>query len=556
MLSDQLEPLTLSTIACSQCHQEVTATTLAVSPEVIRSYALPSAIESVGLHRAAVADQESISYFNEAMISLQCRLDELRAHRDRLSIEQERKLALIAPIRRLPPEVLTMIIGLAMELSFADEPDSSLMVMHPVTFVCQRWRALAFAAPRLWSKIVLYPGYDRVCLQTLRACLVLSKALPLSIHLDGSCPRWRKPADVSDYAASASEDFWETLLAHGSRCNSLALKEIDLPISFLKQTPSLPLLRYLHLEDFNTDVEDNEDFDVDGGRFAFFKNTPCLPHLCLCGTDPTNLDLSWDRLVHLQLYMEDTVELPFHFRVYSQCTNLQELRLALEDCPDENRSNFDIRLPALHTIELVGLASCLLPSLVAPHLQQLRIMSHSTEDEAKKHMVEFADKNEDTIASVTTLWMREWGSDEEIWTEALNKYIGVSTLRVVEGYQQDDTNETSGTRTLLRALTSRPTLLPNLAHLDLWFWELRTAVDMHLVGDLFASRPKLKGIEVFRYDPPHGTSPIVEGTVFATHPAHMRRPGWEEDTYLKEEEMLPLEREVEDSDETESSVEN
>ncbi|KAL1735308.1 hypothetical protein EV714DRAFT_280468 [Schizophyllum commune] len=442
MLSDQLEPLTLSTIAC---RQEVTATTLAVSLEVIRSYALPSATESVDLHRATLADQKSIAYFNEAMISLQCRLDELRAHRDRLVIEQERKLALIAPIRRLPPEVLTTIIGLAMELPFADEADSSLMVMHPVTLVCQRWRALAFAAPRLWSKIVLYPEYDKLCLQTLRACLVLSKALPLNIHLDGSCPRWRKPADVPDYAASASEDFWDSLLAHASRCKSLALKAIDPPISILKQTPSLPLLRYLHLEDFNTDVEDNEDLDVDGGRFAFFKNTQSLSHLRLCGTDPTNLDLSWDRLVHLQLYLEDTVELPSHFRVYSQCTNLQELRLALEDCPDENRHDFDICLPALHTIELVGLASCLLPSLVAPHLQQLRIMSHSAEDEAKKHMVEFADKNEDTVASITTLWMRDWGSDEEMWTDALNKYIGVSTLRVVEGYQQDDTNETSGT---------------------------------------------------------------------------------------------------------------
>ena len=83
---------------------------------------------------------------------------------------------------------------------------------------------------------------------------------------------------------------------------------------------------------------------------------------------------------------------------------------------------------------------------------------------------------------------------------------------------------------------------------------------MHLVGDFLASRPKdtskLKCIEVFRYNPPHKTSPMVEGIVFATHPAHMRRPGWEEDTYLKDEGMLPLELEVEDSEEPESSVEN
>ncbi|KAL1657964.1 hypothetical protein GGF50DRAFT_131950 [Schizophyllum commune] len=403
MLSDQLEPLTLSTIAC---RQEVTATTLAVSLEVIRSYALPSATESVDLHRATLADQKSIAYFNEAMISLQCRLDELRAHRDRLVIEQERKLALIAPIRRLPPEVLTTIIGLAMELPFADEADSSLMVMHPVTLACQRWRALAFAAPRLWSKIVLYPEYDKLCLKTLRACLILSKAVPRDIHLDSSRPRWRKPAEiVRNHAASAPEDFWDSFLAHASRCKSLALKEIDPPASILTQTPSLPLLQYLHLEDFDMD---------DGPCPAVFRNTPSLSQLSLWGTDPTRLDLSWNRLVRLQLRMYDTGELPSHFQVYSQCTNLQELRFQLEDYPDENSSSLDICLPAFQTIELFGLASCLLPSLVAPHLQQLRIMSHSTDDEAKKHMVEFADKDEDTVASM--------------WTKALEGYIGVSTL--------------------------------------------------------------------------------------------------------------------------------
>ncbi|KAI5899656.1 uncharacterized protein SCHCODRAFT_02605758 [Schizophyllum commune H4-8] len=438
MLSEQLEPLTLSTITCSQ----VNTTTLAVPLEVIRSSALPSATDSVDLRRAAMADQESLSSVDEAMFTLQRKLDELRAQRDRLSIEQERKLALIAPVRRLPTEVLMLIIELAMELSFAHEPDSSLMVIHPVTLVCQRWRTLAFAAPRLWAKIVLYPAFDKLCLHTLRTCLVLSKAHPLDIHIDSSRPKWRKLTGVPDYTDSAPEDLWNSLLAHASRWKSLALKAINPPTSILQQTPSLPLLQHLHLEDFDTD---DGDFDTDDGRLAFFRNTPSLSHVSLWNTDSTQLDLSWDRLVRLQLYVEDAGELHPHFQVYSRCSNLQELRLEMDDYPDEHDSNFDISLPALHTIELIGFSSCLLLSLVAPQLQQLRIMTDTTDSEVKKHLMEFADKNEDTVASVTTLWMRDWGSDQVMWTEVLKGYLGVSTLRVVEGYQQDDADQTSGT---------------------------------------------------------------------------------------------------------------
>ncbi|KAK0214233.1 hypothetical protein EDD85DRAFT_259142 [Armillaria nabsnona] len=82
---------------------------------------------------------------------IQCHLDTVeRLRRDRAEVEEyiKQKKSLLAPIRRLPPELLCAIFK---EATRAEDPISSLRV----ALVCSSWRRLALSTHSLWSMISL-----------------------------------------------------------------------------------------------------------------------------------------------------------------------------------------------------------------------------------------------------------------------------------------------------------------------------------------------------------------------------------------------------------------
>ena len=119
-------------------------------------HGLPNASQAQDIHRASDADLASISAFAEAISRTQALLEDLRAKQEALAQSLARKRALLSPIRRIPLELLSTIISLAVTCTFRRKRDSSLVLRHPVLRVCQRWRALARATPQLWADVVFY----------------------------------------------------------------------------------------------------------------------------------------------------------------------------------------------------------------------------------------------------------------------------------------------------------------------------------------------------------------------------------------------------------------
>ncbi|PBK93409.1 hypothetical protein ARMGADRAFT_889701, partial [Armillaria gallica] len=82
---------------------------------------------------------------------IQCHLDTVeRLRRDRAEVEEyiKQKKSLLAPIRRLPPELLCAVFKEAIK---AEDPTSLLRI----ALVCTYWRRLALSTHSLWSTITL-----------------------------------------------------------------------------------------------------------------------------------------------------------------------------------------------------------------------------------------------------------------------------------------------------------------------------------------------------------------------------------------------------------------
>ncbi|TRM59346.1 hypothetical protein BD626DRAFT_153559 [Schizophyllum amplum] len=191
MLAEHLKPLDIRTTLCDQCGTFVSATTASVPVDTLRSYELPTERETIDLQHDVSENDAALDAYAEAITKTQIVLQKLGVQRDLLVLSAERKRALISPIRRLPAEVLSMIITHAITCTFSRKRDSTLVLLHPAMRVCQRWRALARATPHLWADIVLYPAFDRCWLKTFKKCLRWSGELSLDICINTDLPPWR-----------------------------------------------------------------------------------------------------------------------------------------------------------------------------------------------------------------------------------------------------------------------------------------------------------------------------------------------------------------------------
>ncbi|KIM76273.1 hypothetical protein PILCRDRAFT_52577, partial [Piloderma croceum F 1598] len=96
------------------------------------------------------AVQADISRLDGKITRLQAVLDGLTNKRDALQTYTHSHTALVAPIRRLPPEVLLEIF-----LHYNNENNISDFQLNTAPLLlgsmCSRWRAIALSTPRLWT---------------------------------------------------------------------------------------------------------------------------------------------------------------------------------------------------------------------------------------------------------------------------------------------------------------------------------------------------------------------------------------------------------------------
>ena len=152
------------------------------APHLFRTIQAPNATEAIRLREALQLAIPVVHQLDDDISHVQMLLDELRRKRKPLQKFIAEQNTILAPIRRLPAEILAGIFVLCMnyDISSFDPMQSPLLVSR----VCRGWRQVALSTQNLWSSITVtdYRSSSKM------AKLWMSRAIsaPLTIRLDST----------------------------------------------------------------------------------------------------------------------------------------------------------------------------------------------------------------------------------------------------------------------------------------------------------------------------------------------------------------------------------
>ncbi|TRM58634.1 hypothetical protein BD626DRAFT_510891 [Schizophyllum amplum] len=503
--SNLFERVALSVTLCSKCGLSVSADTTPVPLDMTWTH-LPTEREVAEIPHALSVDEASAATLKEAITKTRRILDSLRAKYDLVTTSAARKRSLLAPVRRLPVEILTIIITLAISRSFKRKRDSTLVVQHPVLQVCHRWRALALATPRIWNEIVVYPNHDLSWYKTIRRCLRRSETQPLDIYLCGKCPQWRdidNDNGLYDRSYSLKSKEWvaiaKNLRASSHRWRTVSLNCISPPSEFIGEPVPLPLLQNVNLTSTSAFFPSE--------KFGIFKDCPALACVRVISfRDEDSLDMSWERLTALELEFGLSQSSSW-VGTLQTCASLRNLTITTgKDDDDLDTHHPEFTLPALETLVLRDSAQRYLRYMHTPRLREVTVMSA----DSLTALRDFARKDTnvgDTVSSLTLMVAQADRIDEEQWLALFRHYPGVSRLHVQDAKPGDTLAMTTS---LVDALCRKPHLpLPKLVHLSLLKFPVAIEEDIELLECLIQYRvlspsfgtARLQEIEVGHFKP-------------------------------------------------------
>lgn len=140
----------------------------------------PSDSETSQLRRSLDRGRVYLIHLQDEINRLQKAMDAVYMERWDIQSKVDRHAAILSPMRRLPPEILSAIFQWTLPLPNA-RPAFVTQSPWNISRVCGRWRAICLASPHLWSHISIqstrhFPS------DALLAQLERSRPRPLSIH--------------------------------------------------------------------------------------------------------------------------------------------------------------------------------------------------------------------------------------------------------------------------------------------------------------------------------------------------------------------------------------
>ncbi|KAG7091535.1 hypothetical protein E1B28_010564 [Marasmius oreades] len=191
--------------------------------------------------------------------------------------------SLQSPIRKLPPETLRRIFGIAAGPNQCGRPCHGRGTsIFRLSSVCTRWREVALNSPELWANISIY--MDLGAIRPLELCLRRSQQHPLSLQLD---PGWDRAQ-----AGTPISELFRLLLEHSRRWQHLDVRTVD--FFAFDGIGEMPLLQSVKCCPF-------------AGEIMPFGNAPNLRQLQILQEfhdvgEPVDLtSLPWSTLRHLDL---------------------------------------------------------------------------------------------------------------------------------------------------------------------------------------------------------------------------------------------------------------
>ncbi|KDQ62007.1 hypothetical protein JAAARDRAFT_123034, partial [Jaapia argillacea MUCL 33604] len=141
-------------------------------------------MSGVNLHAELYKAWEEFDEAEVELRKLRRRISALEEKRDFTQSRCTNIISLLAPIRRLPPEIISKIFAHTLGPGLVDPLKHPLPVL--LTHVCSYWRHIALSTPTLWSSLSVEPRYDHNSAQTkqiLDEFLARSGTAPLSIFI-------------------------------------------------------------------------------------------------------------------------------------------------------------------------------------------------------------------------------------------------------------------------------------------------------------------------------------------------------------------------------------
>ena len=135
-------------------------------------------------HSETIAEIEvQISRLDDEKSRLQKAMDYLLNERQEFQRSLDEHRCLVAPIRRIPPELLSEIFLHCLDGDSDLDITAAPLVL---TFVCSRWRTVAICTLQLWSSVSL--GYSGpIVTEMLQTWLSRSRLAALTFTIDSDC---------------------------------------------------------------------------------------------------------------------------------------------------------------------------------------------------------------------------------------------------------------------------------------------------------------------------------------------------------------------------------
>jgi len=305
---------------------------------------MPDASEAFIVRKALRYANSDLHELHGDIAYVQAILDELRLKRESLrkfTIEHD---AFLAPIRRLPAEILIEIFMLCMNYdlsSFSPNRSPSLFGQ-----VCRGWRQVALSTQKLWSSITV--TYYRPSSAKAKLWISRASSAPLTICLNSVHPQTGRVGKIQPVIAVLAQhcDRWRHL--------ELCLDDSMLPC-FSSIKHRLPWLESIRIER-PTGLHELDVFEVAPRLRSFFSG----PYVYL-----TRLKFPWHQLTDLNAHMHTIIECLNALQLVPnlvKCTLYSQLSLSEASTPPQN-----------------------IPILTFPHLRFFSI-SQIHPDEIFKHL--------------------------------------------------------------------------------------------------------------------------------------------------------------------------
>lgn len=228
-----------------------------------------------------------LSSLQQAIGRVQGMLQELKESKNQLAAYIKAHEAVIAPIRRIPDDILIEIFMLCLPSAYEALPDPMKAPLL-LTRVCQRWRAVVCAAPMLWSTIYLMVESYSVeeAIKATKFWMSSSAQCPLNITL-------------RSHDLGPCHSVLELLLPHAHRWRKASFQiPSQLLYMFNSIRDKLPSLEYLNLDFY--EPSNTQNITVD-----YFNQAPRLS-VVDHGTSlsPSSLVLPWRQLTSYTGYMK------------------------------------------------------------------------------------------------------------------------------------------------------------------------------------------------------------------------------------------------------------